>query len=312
MSEVLNTIQPNIIDGKAPGPHVLLTAGVHGDEYEPMLSACELKEYLSGKLLRGSVTIVPVVNESAYAKGDRFGEDHLDLARICPGNKNGSSSERYAFQISSLIKKADYLIDMHTGGLAHNIYPLAGYMLHPSNQILEEQREMALAFNLPVIWGTDYQPNGRTLSIARDENIPAIYLEYGGGSGIRGEVIKAYKEGFLNLLRSFNMIEGTAKNIPEEERFWVEDGRPNSGYFQGKMPSPSDGVFIAGIKPGECIKKGNPFGVIKDPNSGRHTIIYADIDGLILSVRVSVRVNVGDALGSILPILKPEKIIIEG
>lgn len=312
MSEVLNTIQPNIIDGKAPGPRILLTAGVHGDEYEPMLAACELMEYLSGNLLRGSVTIVPVVNESAYAKGDRFGEDHLDLARICPGNQNGSVSERYAYQISAIIRQSDYLIDMHTGGLAHNIFPLAGFMLHPSKEVLNKQRTMALAFNLPVIWGTDCQPNGRTLSVARDENIPAIYLEYGGGSGIRKDVIKAYKEGFLNLLRSFNMIAGTAKNIPEEERFWVEDGRPNSGYFQGKMPSPADGVFIAGVKPGECIKKGNLFGVIKDPQSGRHTAIYADIGGIILSVRVSVRVHVGDALGSILPILKREKIIIEG
>lgn len=312
MSGVLNTIQSYTIDGKAPGPHILLTAGVHGDEYEPMLAAFELKEYLSDKLLMGSVTIVPVVNESAYSKGDRFGEDHLDLARICPGNQNGSSSERYAFQISSLIKQANYLIDMHTGGLAHNIFPLAGFMLHPSKEVLNKQRAMALAFNLPVIWGTDYQPNGRTLSVARDENIPAIYLEYGGGSGIREEVIKAYKEGFLNLLRSFNMLAGTVKNIPEEKRFWVEDARPNSGYFQGKMPSPSDGVFMAEVKPGECIKKGNLFGVIKDPKSGRHTGIYADIGGIILSVRVSVRVHVGDALGSILPILKPEKIIIEG
>ena len=293
-----------------PGPHVVLTAGVHGDEYEPMLAATELVKELSGNLLRGSVTIVPVVNESAYSIGNRCGEDQADLARICPGNPDGSVSERYAFQVSTLIRQADYLIDMHTGGLAHYIFPLAGFMLHASAEILDKQRSMALAFNLPVIWGTDHRPNGRTLSVARDANIPAVYLEYGGGSGIRKEVIEAYKAGFLNLLRSWKMIAGDAKNIPAEERFWVEDARPDSGYFQGKMPSPAEGIFIAGVKPGDFIKKGDTFGIIADPYTGRHTTIYADIDGLILSVRVSVRVHTGDALGAILPVLKPGKVII--
>jgi predicted deacylase len=284
---------------------------VHGDEYEPMLAASDLANELSGKLLKGSVTIVPVVNESAFARGNRFGEDFLDLARICPGNPNGSASERYAFQISSLIKESDYLIDMHTGGLAHSIYPMAGFTLHPSREILDKQRELALACNMPVIWGTDHHPNGRTLSVARDANIPAIYLEYGGGSGIRMDVVKTYKEGFINVLKYLKMAEGEAKIIAQEKRFWVEDARPDSGYFQGKMPSPSGGVFVAKVKTGDIIKKGDVFGEIIDPSSGELTTIYGDIDGLVLSVRVSVRVNVGDALGAILPILMPGKIIIE-
>ncbi len=58
---------------------------------------------------------------------------------------------------------------------------------------------MALAFNLPLVWGTDYRPNGRTLSVARDAKIPAIYLEFGGGTGFRTQVVDAYKAGFMRL-----------------------------------------------------------------------------------------------------------------
>lgn len=307
----MDHIRQNHIAATAPGPHVLLTAGVHGDEYEPMIAASELMKALSGKLLRGKVTVVPVVNESAYSAGNRCGEDHLDLARICPGKPDGSISERYAFQVSALIRQADYLIDMHTGGLAHHIFPLAGYMLHPAAGILDKQREMALAYNLPVIWGTDHRPNGRTLSVARDANIPAIYLEYGGGSGIRKEVIKAYKDGFLNLLRSWKMIAGAVKTIPAEERFWVEDARPDSGYFQGKMPSPAEGIFIASTSPGNTIQRGEVFGMVIDAYTGRETTIYADMNGLVLSVRVSVRVQAGDALGAIIPVSAPGKITID-
>lgn len=306
----MKLIRENHIVAAEPGPHVVLTAGVHGDEYEPILAGCEIQERLTGNLLRGSVTIVPVVNESAYSIASRYGEDGKDLARICPGKRDGSVSERYAFQVSTLIKKADYLIDMHTGGLAHNIFPLAGFMLHPSANVLEKQRSMALAFNLPVIWGTDHRPDGRTLSVARDVGIPAVYLEYGGGSAIRKEVIEAYRAGFLNLLKSLEMIDGGTNTLPQDTRFWVEDARPDSGYFQGKMPAPIEGIFIAEVKPGDFIREGDHFGVIADTYMGSHTPVYADISGLVLSVRVSVRVRAGDALGAILPISGPGKVVI--
>ncbi len=308
----INHIKSFRIEGKKSGPHVLLTAGVHGDEYEPVLTAMELINELPQLLISGSITIVPIVNLTAYCASSRYGEDGLDLARICPGNPDGSASEKNAFEISELIRKSDYLIDMHTGGLAHDIYPMAGFMLHPSQKILDKQRELALAFNMPVIWGTDHYPNGRTLSVARDANIPAIYLEYGGGSGTRKEVVKTYKEGFINVLKYLKMAGGEAEITAPEKRFWVEDSRLDSGYFQGKMPSPSEGIFVSEATPGTQVKKGQRLGRVVDPGTGNAAEILADLDGLILSVRVAVHVKMGDALGSILPIVEPGKVIING
>ena len=310
MKENINSIKSFRIEAKNPGPHVLLAAGVHGDEYEPMLTALELLNELPEILFSGTVTIVPIVNVTAYQVTSRYGEDSLDLARICPGKPDGSASEKNASEISVLIKESDYLIDMHTGGLAHYIYPMAGFTLHPSPEILEKQRALALAYNTPVIWGTDHHPNGRTLSIARDANIPSIYLEYGGGSGIRKEVVKTYKEGFINVLKYLNMAEGEAEIIAPEKRFWVEDSRPDSGYFQGKMPAPSDGIFVCEKTPGDPIKNGESFGKIIDPITGNSTTILADVEGMVLSVRISVHVKKGDALGSILPIVESGKVII--
>jgi predicted deacylase len=310
MKENTDTIKSFRIDAKKSGPHVLLAVGVHGDEYEPILTALELIQELPELLIAGCVTIVPIVNVTAYRVGSRYGEDNLDLARICPGKPDGSVSERNAFEISALIQESDYLIDMHTGGPAHYIYPMAGFTLHPSPEILDKQRELALAYNMPVIWGTDHRPNGRTLSVARDANIPAIYLEYGGGSGIRHEVVKTYKQGFINVLKSLDMVQGPPKIISREERFWVEDSRPDSGYFQGKMPAPCDGIFVSEKTPGDQIKKGELFGKIIDPFTDNPTSILADMEGMVLSVRISVHVKKGDALGSILPIVEPGKVII--
>lgn len=310
MKEKSDMIKNFRIKAKNSGPHVLLVAGVHGDEYEPMLTALELIQELPQLLISGDVTVVTIVNVTAYLLSSRFGQDNLDLARICPGKSDGSVSERNAFEISELINCADYLIDMHTGGLAHFIYPMAGFILHPSPGVIQKQREIALAYNTPVIWGTDYRPNGRTLSIARDANKPAIYLECGGGSGIRKEAVKIYKEGFLNVLKYLKMINGEAEINPPENRFWVEDSRPDSGYFQGKMPAPCDGIFVCEKTPGDQVKKGEMFGKIADPFTGNVADIVADMDGMVLSVRVSVHVRRGDALGSVLPITEPGKVII--
>ena len=76
--------------GPEPGPHVLITGGVHGDEFEPMAAVRRLIGLLRATPLRGRVTLVPVVNEPAFRLGRRTAEDGLDLARTCPGRKDGS------------------------------------------------------------------------------------------------------------------------------------------------------------------------------------------------------------------------------
>lgn len=289
------------IDSGYPGYRVLLTSGVHGDEYEPILTAMELISSLPGCLGNGSVTIVPISNESAYANGSRFGEDGLDLARICPGSPKGTITEIAASHISELINEADYFIDMHTGGLSYDIYPLAGYLLHPSPEVLKKQQEMAFAFNLPLVWGTDYRPEGRTLSVAREAEVPAIYVEYGGGTGIRTEVIQKYKSGVMNVLRYLNMLKDPIIQT-ECDKYWIEDYRQDSGYLQGKMPSPVDGIFVAELKIGDMIKAGEVFGKVIESLSGKQVDLIADIDGLVFLLRTMVKVKQGDALGGIMPV----------
>src|SRR5216110_2019341 len=117
-------LKSRVIKGMRPGPRLLITAGVHGDEYEPMAAVRELIRQLQSRELRGSVTLVPVVNEPAFARTARTAEDGLDLARTCPGRADGSITERIAHVLSELIRSADYYIDLHTGGTRLRVQPL--------------------------------------------------------------------------------------------------------------------------------------------------------------------------------------------
>lgn len=302
MTDMTGLIRSYKVESGKDGPNVLLIAGVHGDEYEPILATRELIKELPSLLESGSVTIVPITNESAYSNSNRCGTDGLDLARTCPGKPQGTITERNASHISALIKKTDYFIDMHTGGLAYDIYPLAGYMLHPDPEILKKQQEMAQAFNLPLVWGTDYRPEGRTLSVARDAQVPAIYVEYGGGTGIRSNVILEYKAGVMNILSYLNMLKVPFNNQIAKDKFWIEDSRQDSGYLQGKMPAPLDGVFVAEVKIGDKVKAGELFGRVIESHTGERVDLYADIDGLVFLLRTMVKVKLGDALGGIMPV----------
>ena len=291
---------PYTIDSGYEGPSVLITAGVHGDEYEPIIAANQLISVLSPQLKKGKVTIVPIVNTTAVANGSRYGADELDLARVCPGDSQGSVTEMDAAKISAIIMQSDYLIDMHTGGKLFDIYPLAGYLLHPDNHVLEQQRAMARAFGLPIIWGTDHAPNGRTLSVARDHNIPAIYVEYGGGIAARNEIIDAYTIGCIGVLEQLGLMEAS-QNSHTSPEYIVEDPTPQQGHLQAKMPSPSEGIFLAAVKLGQMIEAGEHWGDIHHLGTGKQTKVNADISGMVLFLRVDAKVKIGDSLGGILP-----------
>ena len=297
------------IDTGKPGPQVLITAGVHGDEYEPIVAAQKLVDQLPGILQCGAVIIIPVVNMSANQLKSRCGEDGLDLARTCPGKEGGSLTEQVAFQVSHLIRQSDYFIDLHTGGTIFDIFPLAGYMLHDSQQVLEAQRMMAEAFGLPVIWGTDKHAEGRTLSVARDSNVPAIYVEYGGPGPISSRIVKAYSEGCLKVLASLDMFTREEQVEKNTTLYWVEDYRVNNGHLQSKTPAPADGIFIPEVERGKTVHAGDIWGTIKDPLSDEESNIVADADGLVLFTRVPGYVKKDESLGGILPITKPGKII---
>ncbi|WP_223712498.1 succinylglutamate desuccinylase/aspartoacylase family protein [Niabella beijingensis] len=285
------------------GPHILIVAGVHGDEYEPMIAVMELRKLLEGSLSRGRVTLITIANVSAYQAGKRTGIDSLDLARTCPGNQDGSETEAAAFVLSGSIRECDYLIDMHTGGALFELFPLCGYMLHRNEEILETQRLMAAAFNLPLIWGTDAQPDGRTLSVARDEGIPAIYVEYGGGNNVDRSIIDACVKGCLGVLAHLNVLkEGVFKRGDREVLYRVEDDQPDSGFLQGKMRCAFDGIFIPGVKVGAMVEEGQEWGVVFDPVEQAVHPVFADASGLVLFIRKEPRVNKGASLGGILKI----------
>ena len=287
--------------GPEPGPHVLVTGGVHGDEFEPMAAVRRLiARFREAPPARGAVTLVPVVNEPAFGRGARVADDGLDLARTCPGRPDGSVTERIAHELSGLIRAADYYIDLHTGGTRLRVLPLVGYSLHPDPAVLDRQRRMARAFGLPIVWGTDPNLDGRSLSVARDASIPAIYAEYQGGGGCDPAGIRAYVAGCLRVMADVGVI-ADAPAVPPGSPVVVEDPRPGSGHMQANHPSPSGGFFEPAVALGQSVGAGDLLGTVSDLLGHRVEPVRARSAGVVLVLHTFARVEEGTGLAVVLP-----------
>jgi predicted deacylase len=101
------------IHGENPGPTLLVFAGIHGDERVcPLVAA----KYLNIKLKKGNLVIVPRLNAVANQKKKRYGLGG-DMNRLFNQPDNSKNPDiRLVNLAKSLIKKADYVLNLHQGG----------------------------------------------------------------------------------------------------------------------------------------------------------------------------------------------------
>lgn len=292
------------LQGTQPGPRLFITGGVHGDEFEPMAALRQLAEIVTHEgldRLSGELLLAPVVNEPAFERGTRCADDDLDLARTCPGRPDGSITERIAHELSGLIRESDYYIDLHTGGNVMDVLPLTGYKLVADAAVLQQQRVMARAFNLPLVWGTDAKLEGRTLSVARDAAVPTIYAEYLGSGRCDPQGVQAYVDGCLNVMGVLGMIERKqpACRIQHE----VEDTREGAGHMQVRNLAPITGFFEPAVELGGRVSAGHPLGRIVDPLADSVSEVIAQESGLVIVLRTFSRVLAGESVGVVLDLV---------
>lgn len=292
-------VQRLTLEGSSTGPRLLISAGVHGDELEPIAAVQTLIRTVDPAKLRGRLTLAPIVNEPAWRLRARAGPDGLDLARTCPGDPAGSETQRIAAEFAALIRDTDFLIDLHTGGVILRLHPLAGYMLVESPGVLTAQRAMARAFGLPLVWGTSATPDGRSLSVARDAGIPAIYVEHGGGGTFEGDAVNAMVAGCLRVMRSLNMLEGVADAPSSASQIVIEDPRDSSGVLQVQHPAPVSGWFEPAVTPGQRVCQGDLIGRIHGVLGEPLAEARAHERGVVAMLRAWRSVERGDALAAL-------------
>ncbi len=285
--------------GRRPGPILLASGAVHGDEYEGVLAIQDLFDELDVEAMAGTFIGVPVLNSLAFAAATRESAwDQQNLARTFPGSPTGSPTQRlaHAFQ-RYLLPRADLYADLHAGGNAYAIKELAGYMLR-TDAIGERQRAAAIAFGLDLVWGTAPLP-GRTLSAAAELNVPAIYVELRGEGRARAADVAQTRQGLRNLLALLGILPG---RYPTEAPLLIEDAAAGSGHLQLDHPSPAAGIFVPAVQLWQAVEQNQPLGSVRHPDGTNLAVINAGRGGRVLFIRTLPRVFAGDTVAFVLEV----------
>ena len=97
-------IQGVRVVGNSSGKTLVVTAGVHGDEYVGIQAVRELLSQLSPQELSGQVLFVPVVNTSGFFSGTyRVPEDGENLNRCFPGAKGHTYTWNMAAALEAVL-----------------------------------------------------------------------------------------------------------------------------------------------------------------------------------------------------------------
>jgi len=94
-------------------PAIMIVAGTHGNEKAGIIASEYLKDNLN--IERGTLIIIPKANILACLKDVRCYPSDINLNRVYPGNPQGNSVEKLAYEIFSLMKTYDIglLVDLH-------------------------------------------------------------------------------------------------------------------------------------------------------------------------------------------------------
>lgn len=133
--------------GLRPGPRLLVLGAVHGNETAGTRGIARiLAEIDSGaiRVVRGSVSFVPVTNPLAYARRQRAGERNLNRA-LRPSAVPQDFEDRVANVLCPLLDAHDALLDLHSFHGAGEAFVMIGPedndgMLEPFAHAAQEER----------------------------------------------------------------------------------------------------------------------------------------------------------------------------
>jgi len=267
-----------------PGPVILLTGGIHGDEIngiEMLRQALELQ--LFENLNCGTVIVIPLVNIFGFISFTRDSTDGKDINRSFPGSPHGSMASRIAGIISrQILPYCSAGIDFHSGSQSRFNYPQIRFTgRHPSGKVLAD------AFNAPFSLIKPFLQKSLR-KIAFDMGIPILVYE--GGETLRVDpfVIKQSMDGLKKVLNHLNMTNFQVErqeNILLKRMSWIR--------------AQSQGLFYPTIKNGSRIDKGQLIGWVHDLAGNVNTAVVSNTNGYLLCVNNRPVVYSGDPLFNI-------------
>jgi predicted deacylase len=275
-------IGAHVVHGKRPGPVLLITAALHGDEINGVEICRRLLRLPKINSLKGTLIVVPIVNTYGFVQQSRYLPDRRDLNRSFPGSEKGSLGSRMAWQFTDrILKKCTHVIDLHTGAIHRSNLP----------QVRATSRDkvslkMAESFNAPIIIKAASR-DGTMRGTANNMGIPIILYEAGEALRFDEHAIKIGVRGIMNVMHSLGMLRSVKR--PEKTRSLFSK---KSSWIRAEH----DGIARYYFGLGQKVNQGDTLAHIYSPYSDFEVAVQASFSGIIIGRNNLPLINEGEAL----------------
>jgi predicted deacylase len=274
-----------VVHGRLPGPTVLVTGCIHGDEINGAEIIRRLLKSKSINRLRGTLLAVPIVNVPAFLNRSRYLPDRRDLNRLFPGSEKGSLGARLAKVVScQLIPRSDLVVDLHTGAVNRPNFPQIRVTANDETSL-----EYAKIFNAPV---TIIAPlrDSSFRSLCYSEGKQLLLYESGEALRLDAPSIRYGLQGIISVMRHIGML--AKKRLPERKK--KTDTITCKKTFWERAPI--GGLFTPLIALGKTVEADEVLGFVSDPYGGNETPVTATQQGVIIGRTNEGLADEGDAL----------------
>lgn len=249
------------VQGERPGPHAVITAGIHGGEYPPIAAAIQLFRQLNPAEVSGRVTIITVSNVNAFEARSMFVTpvDGKNPNRCFPGRREGSYTECMVYHLfRDFIAKGDFHMDLHCGDLIESLTPFAEYSWGIDPDVDQKSKEIAVYYGLPNVIGErcdlTREHTGLNYENSARHGIPSALVEVGQHGQLDLEAVETHLAGMKNVLRHFGVLDGAALENKSYELFHGVEA----------VETPVPGIFYCMVKPGDYLEQGQIIGQLED------------------------------------------------
>lgn len=279
---------PIIIErAKEPGPTILITGGIHGDEINGVEIVRKLIANGYNKPEKGMVICIPVVNVFGFLSLRREFPDGRDLNRVFPGSKRGSLASIFAYHLmKEIVPLADYCLDFHTGG--GNRFNAAQVRINEGDA---ESLELAKTFGAPfILQSKQREKSYRESAIKLGKKV--LLFEGGKSLDFNKSITMSGINGALNVMHKLGIRDFSKEIEKGSKKILQPIIIKKSKWLRARY----SGMFRTNAILGKLYKKGDKIGSISDPFGFFERDIKAPNKGYVFCINHAPIVNKGDAI----------------
>lgn len=270
--------------GARSGPALVMTGGVHGDEYEGPAAIHALFRTLDASSLSGTVLGLPVVNVSAWEARSRVTpSDGVNLNRAFNQDGETLSHNLAGAVFDRFVRRCDALVDLHSGGVALDHLPLIGWYANGFGEAERIARRFGAALHP---WIIPDVPGVLSCEAHRLGKI-ALGAEWRGSGRLDRTGAAAYADGLRRALFELEMMPRYVEDVESEP----DSRRPIVGDYQR---TGIGGLFEARVELGDAVTEGDLVGTIYDTLGTTLAEVRAERSGIVAGLASLAMLNEGD------------------